>query len=144
MHNRIKLAVAGLAILSLSVAGAAFGQASDNGSYVDSSSVDVVYQPAPQNYRPDGNLDGADGGKAIAIDCTISDSGRLSDCYAEANDINDQNFVRAALNNAQQWVVAQTLRDGEPSAGKAFHIGCRFELVGEVAAPAVAVASDSR
>lgn len=98
--------------------------------YVGPSDVDILFQPDPVSYQPVGNLDTGDEGKSFGIVCTISYSGRLDNCYAEPNDLNDQNFVRAALNNARKWVVGPQLRDGTPSAGQAFRLVCRFDRVG--------------
>ena len=107
-------------------------------AYVSANEVDILYQPAPQNYQPDGNLDATDAGKTFAIVCTISDDGHLSGCYVEDNDLNDQNFVRLALANARQWVVAPQMHDGENSAGHSFRMVCRFDRLGDRTAPAVA------
>ena len=110
---------------------------SGNG-YVGPEDVQILYQPDPQNYQPDGNLDANDAGKSFAIVCTISDSGHLGDCYAEPNDLNDQNFVRLAMDNAKRWVIGPTLRDGEPSAGQSFRLVCRFDRLDDREAPRVA------
>ncbi len=107
-------------------------------TYISANEVDVLYQPAPQNYQPDGNLDASDSGKSFAIDCTISGDGHLGNCYAEDNDLNDQNFVRLALANARQWVVAPQLHDGGASAGRTFRMVCRFDRLGDQTAPAIA------
>ncbi len=107
-------------------------------TYVSADDIQIMYQPEPQSYQPDGNLDAGDAGKAIAIDCVISDSGHLSGCYAEENDLNDQNFVRLALDNARQWVVGPQLRNGEPSAGRTFRLVCRFDRTNSGVAPAIA------
>lgn len=108
------------------------------GGFVGPEDVQVLYQPDPQSYQPDGNLDAQDAGKSFAIVCTISDSGHLSNCYAEANDLNDQNFVRVAMDNARLWVVGPMLRDGEPSAGQSFRLVCRFDRLDDREAPRVA------
>lgn len=107
-------------------------------AFVSTRDVDILYQPAPQNYQPDGNLDTGDGGKTFAIVCTISGDGHLGSCYAEDNDLNDQNFVRLALANARQWVVGPQLRDGESSAGRSFRMVCRFDRLNGETAPAIA------
>ncbi len=107
-------------------------------TYVSAEDVEILYRPDPQSYQPDGNLDTGDGGKTFVIDCVISESGHLSGCYAEENDLNDQNFVRLALQNARKWVVGPQLRNGEPSAGRTFRLICRFDRMDGERAPTVA------
>lgn len=114
------------------------GRGDEDTGYVSAEDVNIVYQPTPQNYQPDGNLDASDAGKSFAIDCVISDSGRLGGCYAEDNDLNDQNFVRLALENARQWVVAPQLRNGGESAGRTFRLVCRFDRLSDERAESVA------
>lgn len=89
------------------------------------SDLQVVSQPSSQPYRPDGNLDVGDNGKAFSMICTIAPNGHLSDCYAEPNTLNDQNFVRHGLQDVSQWVVAPALRDGRAAAGRQVRITCR-------------------
>ena len=99
------------------------------GAYVPLSDLNIVSRPQVAPYRPDGNLDLNDNGKAFSMVCTINGTGHLSDCYAEANTLNDQNFVRHGLNDVGQWVVAPSLRDGQPAAGRQVRITCRFDQV---------------
>jgi len=97
--------------------------------YVGLSELNIVSQPVVEPYRPDGNLDIDDSGKAFSMVCTIAGDGHLSDCYAEPNTLNDQNFVRHGLSDVSQWVVAPSLRDGQPAAGRQVRISCRFDPV---------------
>lgn len=100
-----------------------------HGVYVPLSDLNIVSRPQVEPYRPDGNLDLSDSGKAFSMVCTIDGAGHLSNCYAEANTLNDQNFVRHGLNDVGQWVVAPSLRDGQPAAGRQVRITCRFDQV---------------
>ena len=103
--------------------------ASAQDAFVPLSDLDIVSRPQIEPYRPDGNLDMGDNGKAFSMVCTIAGDGHLSDCYAEPNTLNDQNFVRHGLHDVGQWVVAPNLRDGEAAAGRQVRITCRFDEV---------------
>ena len=112
--------------------------------YVGPSDVEIIYQPEAASYRPTSNVDNGDEGKRFSVVCAISLAGRLNTCYAEPNDINDQNFVRVAIENARKWVVGPQLRDGTPSADQAFRFVCRLDRIdGNATAPQVASTQDA-
>ncbi len=99
----------------------------------------VVYQPQPTSYQPDASdLDLADQGKAFDVSCTVGDDGHMQDCKAEPNDMADQNFVRIAVSDVQQFVVGPQTRDGEATAGRQFTVTCAFHRLDGVAPTEVA------
>ena len=100
--------------------------ASAQDAFVPLSDLDIVSRPQIEPYRPDGNLDMGDNGKAFSMVCTIAGDGHLSDCYAEPNTLNDQNFVRHGLHDvgpAAQRLPSFGRAEARPSGTLASNLG---------------------
>lgn len=78
-----------------------------------------VYQPRSKTYMP-SRSDNPDAGKSFEVGCTVAESGHMAECWAETDNIVDQNIVERAVDNVGRWIVAKRLRTGEPSAGMSF------------------------
>ena len=96
--------------------------------------ITIVSQPQPANYQPQGSdLDLADAGKSFDIGCVVGGDGKLQACQAGANTIYDQNFIRIAIANVSQWVVAPRTVDGQLTAGRTLVVTCQFHRTDTVA-----------
>lgn len=95
--------------------------------YVALSDLIIYYQPQRTSYRPDrSDMDERDTGQAFVIVCEIARSGHLTDCEPEGDAMVDPGFVRQALRNMEDWVVADHTRSGQPTAGKLVRITVQF------------------
>lgn len=104
--------------------------------------VSVVYQPEPTGYQPQGSdIDLSDAGKSFDIACRIVAGGKLTSCAVQANEINDVNFLRVAVGNVSQWVLAPRTVDGRPVAGRTLIVTCQFRRTDVAGAEATALVS---
>lgn len=117
-----------LAICALYGAGAKVASAQGFTPY---EAFDFMYQPSGKGYVPPSSDDSADIGKPFVVDCTVSTTGHMQECYAEPNELRDQGFVERAVADVSRWIVARHLKTGESSAGRMLHISCHYEEGGD-------------
>jgi len=132
-------------IMLLALAPLVFPMAATAQDLLRMGDVGVVHQPEPASYQPEGStLDLADQGKSFDIACVVGGDGRLGNCKALANDMIDQNFVKTALDNADDWVVQPRDSHGRSTAGRTFVITCQFKRKDETAGAPSLAAADSK
>lgn len=118
---------AAAAALAFMMTGVAAAQSTAHSNAVYLGEVNIVYQPQPSGYQPQGSeIDLSDQGKSFDVSCIIGAEGKLQNCQAGDNDLYDQNFVRIAVANVSQWVMSPQTVDGKSSVGRTLLVTCQF------------------
>ena len=126
-------------MLAAALAGLGFPLAAQAAGELYMNDVNIVYQPTPASYQPQGSdYDLADAGKSFNIACIVTQGGHLGNCQAQANDLVDQNFIRIAVANVGQWMVGPKARDGGASVGRTFVVTCRYSRKDQPSAISIA------